>query len=112
VKADFKEASVAPDTVERRRLQTLTLAAVFETYFRVLKTSLDPADERWLFPLVVIHALGFPTMLFFSICLKAEELKQFNHHTARFILVLFVVVLLQDKSCCVTQRGWASGNRY
>lgn len=46
VKADFKEASVAPDTVERRRLQTLTLAAVFETYFRVLKTSLDPADER------------------------------------------------------------------
>jgi nucleolar complex protein 3 len=64
VKADFKEASVAPDTVERRRLQTLTLASVFETYFRVLKTSLDPADQRWLFPLVVIYALGFPTMLF------------------------------------------------
>jgi hypothetical protein len=48
VKADFKEASTAPDVVARKKLQTQTLAAIFETYFRVLKVCLEPPDERYI----------------------------------------------------------------
>lgn len=42
VEADFKESSALQDASERHRLQTQTLSAVFETYFRILKTSLKP----------------------------------------------------------------------
>ncbi|KAL2653880.1 hypothetical protein R1flu_022008 [Riccia fluitans] len=48
VKSDFKEAEVLPEVQEFRKQQTLTLSAVFETYFRVLKTSLVPRVQREL----------------------------------------------------------------
>lgn len=48
VKDDFKEASSAPDVILRKKLQTQTLAAMFETYFGVLKASLEPPDEKVL----------------------------------------------------------------
>ncbi|KAJ0975816.1 hypothetical protein J5N97_017781 [Dioscorea zingiberensis] len=41
VNADFKAVSFAPDAKERLRMQTETLSAVFGTYFRVLKQSLE-----------------------------------------------------------------------
>lgn len=37
VDADYKAASFAQDIAERRRMQTETLSAVFEIYFRILK---------------------------------------------------------------------------
>eukprot|EP01018_Ginkgo_biloba_P030125 Gb_30922 [translate_table: standard] len=46
VEADFKAASSVPNVSERRRMQTQTLAAVFETYFRILKCSLEPQIDR------------------------------------------------------------------
>lgn len=50
VEEDFKAASSAPDSSECRRMQTQTLAAVFETYFRILKCSLDPQLDRRINP--------------------------------------------------------------
>lgn len=47
MKDDFKEASSAPDVILRKKLQTQTLAAMFETYFGVLKSSLEPPDEKY-----------------------------------------------------------------
>lgn len=47
MKDDFKEASSAPDVILRKKLQTQTLAAMFETYFGVLKASLEPPDEKY-----------------------------------------------------------------
>lgn len=44
VVADFRESCGSQDASEHRRLQTQTLTALFETYFRILKTSLKPAD--------------------------------------------------------------------
>ncbi|ERN14796.1 nucleolar complex protein 3 homolog [Amborella trichopoda] len=41
VNTDFKAVSFAPDASERKKLQTQTLAAVFETYFRILKQSIE-----------------------------------------------------------------------
>ncbi|XP_077244462.1 binding protein [Tasmannia lanceolata] len=46
VSADFKATSFVPDPEERRRMQTETLSAVFQTYFRILKRSLEPATSR------------------------------------------------------------------
>ncbi|KAG1327463.1 hypothetical protein COCNU_01G013970 [Cocos nucifera] len=46
VNADFKAVSFAPDSQERRRMQSETLSAVFETYFRILKHSMDPSVSR------------------------------------------------------------------
>ncbi|KDO61619.1 hypothetical protein CISIN_1g003141mg [Citrus sinensis] len=37
VAAEYKAASLAPDVMEKRRMQTETISAVFETYFRILK---------------------------------------------------------------------------
>ncbi|KAG6554448.1 hypothetical protein Mapa_003826 [Marchantia paleacea] len=48
VKSDFKESAVLPEVREYRKQQTLTLSSVFETYFRVLKTSLMPRVQREL----------------------------------------------------------------
>lgn len=44
VAADFRESSALPEASELRKLQTQTLTAVFETYFRILKASLGPVD--------------------------------------------------------------------
>ncbi|KAK9150589.1 hypothetical protein Syun_008898 [Stephania yunnanensis] len=46
VSADLKAASVAPDVSERRSIQSETLSAVFETYFRILKGAMEPAEMR------------------------------------------------------------------
>uniref|UniRef100_A0A1D1YM11 Nucleolar complex protein 3 n=1 Tax=Anthurium amnicola TaxID=1678845 RepID=A0A1D1YM11_9ARAE len=75
VKADFKSGSLAPDDEERRNIQSQTLAAVFETYFRVLKRTMDPDVSRSkgnnaLFGGSVAHPLLAP-------CLKG--LGKFSH---------------------------------
>ncbi|KAI5067225.1 hypothetical protein GOP47_0017753 [Adiantum capillus-veneris] len=44
VATDFRESCTMPEANELRRLQTQILTAVFETYFRILKASLNPAD--------------------------------------------------------------------
>lgn len=44
--ADFKAVSFVPDAKERLRMQTETLSAVFETYFRVLKRSIETSSSR------------------------------------------------------------------
>lgn len=46
VNADFKAASFALDETERRRIQARTLSAVFNTYFRVLKHTIQPSAIR------------------------------------------------------------------
>ncbi|XP_021774492.1 nucleolar complex protein 3 homolog [Chenopodium quinoa] len=46
VNADFKAASLAQDETERRRMQSQTLSAVFNTYFRVLKHTIQPDTIR------------------------------------------------------------------
>ncbi|XP_020109414.1 nucleolar complex protein 3 homolog isoform X2 [Ananas comosus] len=46
VDADFKAVSFSLDAVEQRRMQSETLSAVFETYFRILKYSMDPSASR------------------------------------------------------------------
>ncbi|KAL5744864.1 hypothetical protein ACOSQ2_027980 [Xanthoceras sorbifolium] len=40
VAADYKSVSFAPDVAEKRRMQSETLSAVFETYFRILKQTM------------------------------------------------------------------------
>ncbi|KAG8379515.1 hypothetical protein BUALT_Bualt07G0096600 [Buddleja alternifolia] len=45
VSAEFKAASLAQDPQERRRMQTETLSAVFQTCFRILKHTLQPKSE-------------------------------------------------------------------
>ncbi|KAE8009055.1 hypothetical protein FH972_005512 [Carpinus fangiana] len=42
VAADYKTVSFTPDVMDRRRMQSETLSAVFETYFRILKHSIPP----------------------------------------------------------------------
>ncbi|XP_042949209.1 nucleolar complex protein 3 homolog isoform X2 [Carya illinoinensis] len=46
VAADYKAASFMPDVMEQRRMQSETLSAVFETYFRILKHSVQPKASR------------------------------------------------------------------
>ncbi|KAK2972020.1 hypothetical protein RJ640_005040 [Escallonia rubra] len=45
VDADFKAASFTQDVMERRGMQSETLSAVFQTYFRILKHALQPRLE-------------------------------------------------------------------
>ncbi|KAL3627099.1 hypothetical protein CASFOL_028462 [Castilleja foliolosa] len=45
VTADFKAASHAQDPQERRQMQTQTLSAVFQTFFRILKFAARPLSE-------------------------------------------------------------------
>ncbi|KAJ7522542.1 hypothetical protein O6H91_18G016100 [Diphasiastrum complanatum] len=46
VESDFKEALAQPDVIERKKLQTMALSAVFETYFRVLKSTESSCVDR------------------------------------------------------------------
>ncbi|XP_030553118.1 nucleolar complex-associated protein 3-like isoform X1 [Rhodamnia argentea] len=46
VAADYKAASFTPDIMERRRMQSETLSAVFEIYFRVLKHTMQSIVPR------------------------------------------------------------------
>ncbi|XP_075481677.1 nucleolar complex-associated protein 3 isoform X1 [Primulina tabacum] len=50
VNADFKAASFAQDPQEKRRMQSETLSAVFQTFFRILKHSVQPVTEATLVP--------------------------------------------------------------
>ncbi|XP_068654805.1 nucleolar complex-associated protein 3 isoform X2 [Aristolochia californica] len=45
VVADFKSTSFVPDQEEKIRMQSETLSAVFQTYFRVLKSCMEPATS-------------------------------------------------------------------
>lgn len=51
---DLKEAQALPDIQKRKQLQTLSLEALFEVFFRVLKTAGAPED-------FVNHAICLPT---------------------------------------------------
>ncbi|KAL5130261.1 Nucleolar complex protein 3 [Glycine soja] len=46
VEADYKAASLAPDVMEKKQMQTETLSAVFETYFRILKKTMQSIGAR------------------------------------------------------------------
>ncbi|RWW25751.1 hypothetical protein GW17_00009887 [Ensete ventricosum] len=46
VSADLKAVSFAPDSKDRKMMQSEALSAVFETYFRILKHSMDPSASR------------------------------------------------------------------
>ncbi|XP_038996576.1 nucleolar complex protein 3 homolog isoform X2 [Hibiscus syriacus] len=41
VAADYKSVSYTPDVVEKKRMQSETLSAVFETYFRILRHTMQ-----------------------------------------------------------------------
>lgn len=47
MEADYKSVAFTPDVIEQRRMQSLTLSAVFETYFRVLKHTVQPVAARF-----------------------------------------------------------------
>ncbi|XP_061351465.1 nucleolar complex-associated protein 3 [Gastrolobium bilobum] len=46
VEADYKAASFTPDVMESRQMQSETLSAVFETYFRILKHTMQSIFAR------------------------------------------------------------------
>ncbi|XP_031373761.1 nucleolar complex protein 3 homolog [Punica granatum] len=46
VAADYKAATFTPDVAERRKMQSEMLAAVFETYFRILKHTMQSIMPR------------------------------------------------------------------
>ncbi|KAJ4874436.1 nucleolar complex protein 3 like [Raphanus sativus] len=45
VNADYKGVTYEPDAMERRKMQTETLSAVFETYFRILRKTMYSIGE-------------------------------------------------------------------
>ncbi|KNA16472.1 hypothetical protein SOVF_088790 [Spinacia oleracea] len=76
VNADYKAASLALDEKERRRLQSRTLSAVFNTYFRILKHTIQPDATRFKANATASGAsLGGHPLL--SSCLKG--LGMFSH---------------------------------
>ncbi|KAG4387199.1 hypothetical protein AAZX31_11G176200 [Glycine max] len=46
VEADYKAASLAPDVMEKKHMQAETVSAVFETYFRILKHTMQSINAR------------------------------------------------------------------
>lgn len=46
VAADYRAASLAPDVVKQREMQSDTLSAVFETYFRILRHTMQSLTAR------------------------------------------------------------------
>lgn len=46
VAADYKAVSYTPDVEERKRMQSDTLSAVFETYFRILRHTMQSSVAR------------------------------------------------------------------
>ncbi|KAF7824419.1 nucleolar complex protein 3-like protein [Senna tora] len=46
VEADYKAVSFTPDVAARRQMQSETLSAVFETYFRILKHTMESMAAR------------------------------------------------------------------
>jgi len=58
VEADYKAASFAPDVMERKQMQTETLSAVFETYFRILKHTMQSIGARCVLYCVNYYVRG------------------------------------------------------
>ncbi|MBA0874751.1 hypothetical protein Goshw_021462 [Gossypium schwendimanii] len=50
VAADYKAVSYTPDVEERKRMQSETLSAVFETYFRILRHTMQSSVARCVGP--------------------------------------------------------------
>ncbi|KZV44350.1 nucleolar complex protein 3 [Dorcoceras hygrometricum] len=50
VNADLKAASFAQDPEEKRRMQSETLSALFQTFFRILKCAVQPVTEAIVVP--------------------------------------------------------------
>lgn len=46
--SDFMAAGFSPDIKEQRRMQSDTLSAVFETYFRILKHTMESITARFV----------------------------------------------------------------
>ncbi|KAK1305034.1 hypothetical protein QJS10_CPB11g01552 [Acorus calamus] len=74
VNADFKEFN--PDSEERRRMQTEILSAVFQTYFRILKHSMEPDIAKSKINTNVVFG-GFGRHPLLAPCLKG--LGKFSH---------------------------------
>lgn len=52
VNADYRGVTFEPDAMERRKMQTETLSAVFETYFRILRKTMFSVGERYFHILI------------------------------------------------------------
>ena len=48
VAADYKAVAYTPDIEERKRMQSETLSAVFETYFRILRHTMQSSVARFV----------------------------------------------------------------
>lgn len=57
VKAEFMAASFAQDAMEKRRIQSDTLSAVFQTYFRILKHTMHSGYVHTYFKIVFFRIL-------------------------------------------------------
>lgn len=64
VAADYKAVAYTPDVLERRRMQTETLSAVFETYFRILKHTMQSSAARF-----VVHHISWTSKLSYRMSL-------------------------------------------
>ncbi|KAJ3694073.1 hypothetical protein LUZ60_009553 [Juncus effusus] len=83
VNADFKAVSFAPDSKERQRMQSETLASVFQTYFRILKHAIDSTAHPLLAPCLeglakFSHMIDLDFMADLLSCLK--ELSGFTNN--------------------------------
>lgn len=58
VEADYKAASFALDVMERKQMQTETLSAVFETYFRILKHTMQSIGAGCVLYIVYYYITG------------------------------------------------------
>ncbi|KAJ4789323.1 Nucleolar complex protein 3-like protein [Rhynchospora pubera] len=95
VYADYKAVSFAPDSEKRQRMQSDTLSAVFETYFRILKHAVDASDPRFM-----SETSGFHAQPLLAPCL--EGLGKFSH--------LIDLDFMADLMSCLNQlSGFSSG---
>nr|GMC52534.1 nucleolar complex protein 3 homolog [Ipomoea batatas] len=62
INAELKAASFAKDVAEQRRMQSETLSAVFEIFFRVLKHAIQPRSETNASPALCGHPLLAPCL--------------------------------------------------
>lgn len=76
VNADLKATSFAPDPEEQRAMQSETLSAVFQTYFRILKHTTEASDTRSKFNTNTV-SVGFGRHPLLASCLKG--LGKFSH---------------------------------
>lgn len=67
MKADYKAASFAQDVAERRRMQSESLSAVFQTFFRVLKHAIQPRYVFSISHLSLLDVLAVNDMAFRSL---------------------------------------------